>query len=259
MSDSRSPLDDPSARQTDPGQGPLAQPSGVPRRHAVTVLGLAALAAATGCGSGHVARRRLEPLHPGDLAAVPGRRLPSPSEPPSLVAPDSGGMVGLRPRRQWARGEPQAVLMNRMKPVRSITIHHDGMPPVALTSPAAVAGRIELIRAGHRARGWGDIGYHLIVDPLGNAWQGRPLVWQGAHVKDRNEGNVGILVLGNFEVSRPTDAQLATLADSIATLRRFYRVPTRSIHTHREWPGANTLCPGRNLQARMSGVRRQIG
>ncbi len=119
MSDSRSPLDDPSARQTDPGQGPLARPSGVPRRHAVAFLGMAALAAA--------------------------------------------------------------------------------------------AGRIELIRAGHRARGWGDIGYHLIVDPLGNAWQGRPLIWQGAHVKDRNEGNIGILVVGNFEVGRPTGPQLDAL------------------------------------------------
>jgi len=248
-----------SERRFDAEERSSTRTSLVARRDAIAFLGLTALAAATGCGSGHVARRRLEPLHPGDLAGVPGRRLPSPSERPSLVAPDSGGMVGLRPRRQWARGEPQAVLMNRMKPVRSITIHHDGMPPVALTSPVAVAGRIELIRAGHRARGWGDIGYHLILDPLGNAWQGRPLVWQGAHVKDRNEGNVGILVLSNFEVGRPTAAQLATLADSIGTLRRFYRVPTRSIHTHREWPGANTLCPGRNLQARMDGVRRQIG
>jgi hypothetical protein len=259
MSDSRSPLDDPSARQTDPGQGPLARSSGVPRRHAVTFLGMAALAAAAGCGTTSVTRRRLEPLRAGDLASVPGRRVPTAPPEPTLVAPDSGGIAGLRPRGQWARGAPQAVLMNRMKPVRSITIHHDGMPPVSLTNPAAVAGRIELIRAGHRARGWGDIGYHLIVDPLGNAWQGRPLIWQGAHVKDRNEGNIGILVLGNFEVGRPTGAQLDALVRNLDVLGRFYRVSPRSIYTHREWPGTSTLCPGRNLQARMSGVRRSVG
>ena len=94
-----------------------------------------------------------------------------------------------------------------MTPVRHITIHHDGMPPVSLNSRAQIAARIEVIRAGHRAKGWGDIGYHFIVDPQGAVWQGRALLWQGAHVKDRNEGNVGVLVLGNFDSTRPTAAQ----------------------------------------------------
>jgi hypothetical protein len=235
--------------------------AGLARRDAVALLGLAALAAATGCGTSSTSRRRLDPLHAGDLSTIPGRRTPAAAEPaePRFVGPDAGGIAQLKPRSQWARGEPQAVLMNRMKPVRSITVHHDGMPPVGLASTAAVAGRIELIRAGHRARGWGDIGYHLVIDPLGNAWQGRPLIWQGAHVKNRNEGNIGILVLGNFEISRPTEPQLDSLVRNLEILGRFYRVPTRSIYTHQEWPGASTLCPGRNLQARMSGVRRSVG
>lgn len=257
MSDTR-PLLDSANSAADPFVG-ISPARTWARRDAVAAIGLATLTAATGCGTTTVSRRRLDPLDAGDVATLPGRRVPDPQpSEPRLVGPDSGGLAGLRPRSQWARGEPQAVLMNRMRPVRSITVHHDGLPPVALSSPAAVAGRIELIRAGHRGRGWGDIGYHLVVDPLGNAWQGRPLVWQGAHVKNHNEGNIGILVLGNFESSRPTEAQLETLRRNLEMLGRFYGVPARSIYTHREWPGASTLCPGRHLQSRMDGVRRRL-
>jgi hypothetical protein len=119
-----------------------------------------------------------------------------------------------------------------------------------------MAARIERYRVGHRARGWGDIGYHLVIDRGGAVWQGRSVRWQGAHVKDHNEGNIGVLVMGNFEVQQPAPAQLDTLARVVADLRRIYRIPQGRVMTHREWAGAQTLCPGRSLQPAVERIRR---
>ncbi len=141
-----------------------------------------------------------------------------------------------------------------MTPVRRITVHHDGMEPVELRTVRDVAARLDHIRSAHQnGRGWGDIGYHYVIDPLGGAWEGRPLAWQGAHVADQNAGNVGILTLGNFEVQRPTEAQLAALYAFLKSQMRVYRVPARRVHTHREL--APTACPGRNLQPYMVRAR----
>lgn len=236
------------ASAVDPGQT---------RRRCVRTILIAAAAVAGlgGCSTSSPTRAsRPAPLWPEDLAKIPGRRVPA----ETVVAPDSGAIPNLVSRDAWARGGPVPALMNRMTPVRSITVHHDGMPPVSLTSRPQIAARIELIRASHRSKGWGDIGYHFIVDPQGSVWQGRALLWQGAHVKDRNEGNIGLLVLGNFESTRPTTAQLDALERQIAALGRLYRVPATSVRSHQEWPGAATACPGRHMQAKMNGVRDSV-
>jgi len=147
--------------------------------------------------------------------------------------------------------------MNRQSPIYRVTVHHDGMPPVALRSRAEVAARIELIRLSHLRRGFGDIGYHFIIDPLGGIWEGRPLSWQGAHVANQNPGNLGVVNLGNFETQEPTRAQLASLDAFVAMQMRRFRVPLGRLYTHREL--ASTLCPGRNMQAHMVSARKRGG
>jgi len=144
--------------------------------------------------------------------------------------------------------------MTRLGIVSTITVHHDGMPPVRLASSRDVAARIDLIRHAHQQEGWGDIGYHFIVDPFGQVWQGRPLLYQGAHVRDHNPHNLGVLTLGNFEVQTPTRAQLASLERFLADRLAAHRVPLSRLRTHREL--TPTLCPGRNLQAAMNRMRR---
>jgi hypothetical protein len=143
--------------------------------------------------------------------------------------------------------------MNRMLPVQRLTIHHDGMPPVSLRSRGDIAARIDQIRVSHTQRGWGDIGYHFVVDPNGNIWEGRPLSWQGAHVGGQNEGNVGVLVLGNFQEQRPTGQQIGAVDNFVVDLMSRYRISVHRVHTHREL--AKTECPGRNLQPHLNVAR----
>ncbi|MCZ6835741.1 MAG: peptidoglycan recognition family protein [Planctomycetota bacterium] len=144
--------------------------------------------------------------------------------------------------------------MNRMIPIRYITVHHDGMDPFYGDSAAAAKERLELIRRGHRGRGWGDIGYHFIVDRGGRVWEGRSMAYQGAHVKDHNEGNIGIMCMGNFEQQAPTVAQINGLNRQLADLMSRHTVAMRNVRTHQEW--ASTACPGRKLQAHMDSIRR---
>lgn len=178
---------------------------------------------------------------------------------PAPINPDMPANV--ISRANWSGGDPAPTLMNRMLPVQYITVHHDGMEPFYATDQRSTAIRMEAIRKAHRDKGWGDFGYHFAIDRDGRVWQGRPLVWQGAHVKDHNEGNLGIVTLGNFDRQSPTAPQLAALNRHVSWLMNHYHVPLKKVFTHQEWPSAATACPGMNLQRYMVAVRsnRQIG
>ncbi|UCD75533.1 MAG: N-acetylmuramoyl-L-alanine amidase [Phycisphaerales bacterium] len=157
-------------------------------------------------------------------------------------------------RSSWTRGRPIYSRMDRMQPIRYVTVHHDAHEGY-LTAQRDVAARLEAIRLYHRdVRGWGDIGYHYAIDRAGRVWEGRPISWQGAHVSDHNEGNIGVMALGNFDLQTPSAAQLDALDRHVSWLMRKYNVPLSRVRTHREW--APTVCPGNNLQQHMDEVRR---
>ena len=146
--------------------------------------------------------------------------------------------------------------MNRMSPIRYITVHHDGMQPFFEADQTSTAARIEAIRRAHRGRGWGDIGYHFVVDRAGRVWEARSTSYQGAHVKDHNFANIGVVALGNFDQQQPSRAQLNTVQHLLGELMNSYGVPTSRVRTHQEW--AATACPGRHLQEYMN-TSRQLG
>lgn len=187
----------------------------------------------------------------------PAASKPLPRYEPTVARPTTPAPLpatpGVLPRSAWASSGVIPARMNRMLPVSRITIHHDGMPPISLRSRGDVAARIDQIRASHHQRGWGDIGYHFVIDPAGNVWEGRPLSWQGAHVGSQNEGNIGVLVLGNFQEQRPTGQQVSALDNFVADMMTRHRVGVHRVHTHREL--AKTECPGRNLQPHINVAR----
>lgn len=145
-----------------------------------------------------------------------------------------------------------------MAGIDRITVHHDGMEPVPITSAAQAADRLETIRRAHvDSRGWADIGYHFAIDPQGRIWAARPLDRQGAHVRDQNEHNMGILVLGNFDRQSPTPQALNALDSLIVEAAQANRVSLQRIRTHQEWNA--TACPGASLQAHMMWSRSARG
>lgn len=239
----------------DPAAALSAQP--IPRRHALFMglgIGIGLIA---GCSTAPTQRVRMpEPLWPED-------RLLKSSGPQTVVATATTRaqapiLERVIPRTGWTRGLPDKGEINPMLPIGWVTVHHDGMDEFTATDYNSCAGRIELIRNGHRGKGWADIGYHFIVDRSGRVWEGRDLCWQGAHVKNCNEGNIGVLCLGNFDLSKPSAAQMESLERQIRLLMRHYKIQSSHVRSHKEWPEAATACPGRHLQSKMSGLRRSL-
>ena len=229
---------------TNPGmdeRGPfeLAQTS----RRGLLLMGLGLLA---GCAESKLRTAMPSPAWPSNNMALDSPAVASaPAEPATMA----GGIIR---RSVWAKGQPVPSLMNRMLPVRHITVHHTALR-FAESSEGATAAMMERVRLGHRDRNFGDIGYHFAVDRAGRVWEGRPLNWQGAHVADKNEGNLGIVCLGNFDEQSPTSAQVDALKRFLRYTMTQYRVPTSRVKTHQEW--APTRCPGTQLQRYMVTMR----
>jgi hypothetical protein len=204
--------------------------------------------AAVGCATSQRSAKLPDPIWD-----APGKK---PAVCPPVIPNRRNDISFVMSRDAWTRGVPDRSNLNPMLPVRYITLHHDGMSPFLAKDQSSAAARIELIRVSHRGHDWADIGYHFVVDRGGRVWEGRDLKWQGAHVKNHNEGNIGVCCLGNFDEQSPSDQQLEAAERIISCLMQKYDVPVRRVLSHQEWQGARTACPGRSLQREFSQMRR---
>lgn len=212
---------------------------------------LAALGVLSGCGQ--------------PTASLPDAEHPTPPAPPTPpksygkkpAFPDSSPprAVSAISRSVWGARPPIASKLNPMGGVTRITIHHEGNPrPNYDVTSAQVAATLRMIQLEHRRRmNAADIGYHYIIDRSGRVWEGRKTCYQGAHVSGANEHNIGVMLLGNFEIQTPTAAQTRSLQDLCRMLTQGYRLPASRIYCHRDL--ATTRCPGRALVPTVSALR----
>ena len=223
------------------------------------------LAGLGGCKSGSKRNGRSanmigQPI-PGDPVHVthpPSMPFPTNSNRPQVAAARLTELPHfVIPRTAWTRGKTKVSLADPMQQISRITVHHDAISPLPSGLYADSVRRLVAIRRGHLGNHWADIGYHYAIDPAGRAWQARPLIYQGAHVKDNNPGNIGIVMFGNYEQATPTAKALDTLNTLIAHEMRRFNVPLSRVYTHQEL--RSTACPGRNLQAQMIQLRRPNG
>jgi hypothetical protein len=232
------------------------------RRHflhaSLALAGAAAAASLLGCGNEKVEVKPSVASLPRPRPPIPDLGVeifPDPSGRPLASAADAPVIV--LPRSAWTTAKPDLSDMDVMGDIDRITVHHTGMKTdYKSTSYRAAVEDIEAIRDFHttdKDRKWADIAYHYVVDPAGRVWQGRPLVYQGAHTKLSNEHNLGIVVMGDFENQFPAAVQLTTLASFMTFLRKLYRVPVAHIYTHGELK--STECPGKHLQSYMDRAR----
>ncbi len=160
------------------------------------------------------------------------------------------------PRSAWG-ARPAKKPYEPMTPDR-ITVHHtESARPM---TRAAAVEELQAIQAFHqRGRGWIDIGYQFLIDGGGGVWEGRPAAVMGAHVKERNEGNIGISLMGDFQPPRamkPTQAQLDSLIALARRLSAAYGIPAERIVGHRDQE--RTTCPGDNVYFRLKDVRQAV-
>lgn len=194
---------------------------------------------------------------------TPVQRTPTatvrPEDKPKIAssAPIENGFTGkVIPRMRWTSRQPDLSDINPMLPVKYITVHHEGMEAYTDTSTNGTIARLQRVWNGHDGRGFGDIGYHYIIDRSGRIWEGRSLKYQGAHVRAHNEGNIGVMCLGNFDEQKVSDLQRQALEHQLRFLAAKHKVKRRSIKTHQEWNP--TACPGRDLQRLMGPIRSKM-
>lgn len=133
---------------------------------------------------------------------------------------------------------------------RDIVIHHSGTPTdMDLSAPA--------IQNMHLHNGWLGIGYHFVIRKNGTVEVGSPLETIGAHAYMHNANTIGIHLSGNFEIGRPTKAQINSTEKLIAYLAKDYKLDLNKnlIWGHRHY-NHDTACPGEYLNNLLPQIRK---
>lgn len=163
------------------------------------------------------------------------------------------GRVILKRRSLWTSDEPRAWLLREADAFTRITIHHQGAGKVGTQHENSVAADIDAVFGGHQQKGYADIGYHFVIDYDGRVWEGRSLAYEGAHVHGQNKGNIGVLVLGNFNQQKPSASSLESVRALTGALRDRYPIGANALYGHRDL-GAS-VCPGTYLYERLLKMR----
>lgn len=195
----------------------------------------------------------------GAAAAVPGAVANPDRSVEKLLPPTSKATLRVLPRELWGARSVGGNIY-RMSKIDKITVHHTAGPSFWGITGADAAAEIRNIQRFHqKQRGWADIGYHYIVDRAGNVWQGRKLMYQGAHARgDLNRGNIGIALLGNFCNQRPTAAQYRSLAILIEKICEHFGFGPERVFTHGELAEGKTSCPGPALTRCVAVIRQDL-
>ena len=107
----------------------------------------------------------------------------------------------------------------------------------------------DAIRRYHMAvNGWSDIGYHFVIERVGEGiglLPGRPSWREGAHcaAQGRNYDSLGVCVVGKFDEEEPPPELVRCVLDGLTLLAFAFSVPADQVFGHREFDPAKT-CPG---------------
>lgn len=239
-------------------------------------IGLTALAAAAGaglCGIGGIAGILL--LRRRRLALMPtSTPLPTPTPTPFPITIVSRAAWGARPVNHEAEDEKVFATQENLDGwyeytvdlatiYRTVAIHHSAFSSEEATTTALHYDTMIGLQTLHQdRRHWADIGYHYGIGADGTIYEGRDIHARGANVENYNWGTVGIVLMGNFEIEAPTDAQIASLNLLIAWLKLILNVTHLAAHSEFN---DKTQCPGSHLKglldqiAQIAGLARGTG
>lgn len=173
-----------------------------------------------------------QPFTPAAPSMTPA---PVPLTTPEPVAPQTFPGAFESTENPW---EPTA----EARDWKHIVIHHT----------ATDQGSVESIHESHLDRKWLGIGYHFVIGN-GNGMEDGAIEstfrWreqiQGAHAGNReyNELGIGVCLIGNFQETSPTPAQLASVKRLVRVLKGEYAIDSDHVIGHKEVKA--TECPGK--------------
>jgi hypothetical protein len=191
-------------------------------------------------------------IAPPPVAVAPPPAMPAPQLAPPPVPQAEPQQPLAQAGVPQAAGCPKAPASADWK---WIVIHHSATP----SGNAAVFDKM------HKDKGWDELGYHFVVGngtqsadgqiEVGPRW---PKQKWGAHAKtpnnEFNERGIGICLVGNFDVERPTPAQVRSLTRLVTYLMKTYNISPRDVIGHGETKP--TDCPGRYMN--VAAIRRAV-
>ncbi|MBU0766859.1 N-acetylmuramoyl-L-alanine amidase [Patescibacteria group bacterium] len=154
------------------------------------------------------------------------------------------------------------------KNVKLLVVHHTALKVTG--DERTPQERMQALYQYHAdGMGWGDIGYHYVIDENGTIYEGRAggkgVI--GGHAYCSNTSTVGVALMGNFEEEQPTQKQFLSLKKLLAYLAQDYQIntkarilfhgkmlPTIVIHSDIN----STLCAGYYLREVMGNIRNHI-
>ena len=122
--------------------------------------------------------------------------------------------------------------------VKRVVIHH-----TAVRAPANKREEQRQIRAinrGHIYRGWPGIGYHVLIGPSGTVYKVNDYLTVTNHVGGYNRSSIGVSLMGQLHIHRPTEPQLAALAVVLESIKDTFG--PLDVVGHNDLN--DTICPG---------------
>lgn len=131
----------------------------------------------------------------------------------------------------------------RTERIHLLDLHHTGN----------YEANTEVIRRYHMdVRGYGDIGYNMVIEPDGTVGIGRDVKWAGAHDLgtapgggSMNHVSFGLSHIGNFEEKEMPEVQFQSSVREAVKLCQKYPIPASSNGIRRHKDQFVTACPGK--------------
>lgn len=182
-------------------------------------------------------------------------RAPAGSNKTHVVKPLRLDGINVISREEWGAVSPASDYTEHSP--SKITIHHTAQTlPSSVEESYQVMRQIQEEHINSPSDPYIDIGYHYVIDPFGNVFEGRPVWAQGAHTYGNNTNNVGISFMGYFHAPYnhvPTPEALATLDTLVTALRQAYDISRSRVFGHRDFNA--TACPGDILYPVVGQIR----
>jgi LysM repeat protein len=161
----------------------------------------------------------------------------------TLVIPDGASSASSLPASVQKSIDKASVKTGRWK---NIVIHHSG------TAEGSAKGMENYHRrVRHMENG---LAYHFVIGNgqgmkdgeifVGNRWTGQI---DGGHLHSlaQNKVSLGICLVGNFDKTKPTAAQMKSLKSLLSALETRCKIKDSLVTTHRDINVVGTRCPGR--------------
>jgi len=153
-------------------------------------------------------------------------------------------------RDDWGASEPRHAYSKHIP--RFVGIHHSASDQDAYNGAPSIR---TFQRYHQHHRGWNDIGYHYIIGPDGKVYEGRPEDAMGAHVKGKNDGSIGICLIGDYRPGRDqlTRFGWSALVGVCCEVMKRWNIPPDQLYGHRDL--GYTQCPGDQLYYPIAVIR----